>query len=77
VALAAHAAAAADYLSAPDLARGMTRYNLACAQARAGPLDAAAAALTEAVELNPDMLANAARDRDLAPLRDSARIKVG
>jgi hypothetical protein len=76
VALAAHAVAAAEYLSAPDAALGMTRYNLACAQAGAGALDAAAAAVNAAVALNPDLRANAARDSDLAALRDSGRIEV-
>ena len=77
VALAAHAVAAAEYLSAPDQARGMARYNLACAQAGAGLLDAAAAEVTAAMVLNPDLQANAARDRDLAALRDSGRVPVG
>ena len=77
VALAAHAVAAAEYLSAPDQARGMARYNLACAQAGAGLLDAAAAEVTAAMALNPDLRANAARDRDLAALRDSGRVTVG
>jgi hypothetical protein len=76
VALAAHAAAAAEYLSAPDPARGMARYNLACAQARSGQLDAAAAEVTAAIALNPDLRVNAARDADLAALRDSGRVTV-
>ncbi|MGB6457494.1 MAG: hypothetical protein WBH47_23725 [Streptosporangiaceae bacterium] len=77
VALAAHAVAAAEYLTAPDQARGMARYNLACAQAGAGLLDAAAAEVTAAIALNPDLQANAARDGDLAALRDSGRVTVG
>lgn len=77
VAFAAHAAATAEYLGAPEQARGMAEYNLACAQAAAGLLDAAAVAVTAAVALNPDLQANAARDGDLAVLRDSGRIKVG
>jgi hypothetical protein len=76
VTLAAHALATAEDLSAPDQARGMAGYNLACAQAGAGLLDAAAATLTAAVALNPDLQANAARDADLALLRESGRIKV-
>jgi hypothetical protein len=76
VALAAHAVATAEYLDAPDQARGMACYNLACAQAGAGLLDAAQAALTAAVTLNTDLHANAARDDDLAPLRDSGRRKA-
>lgn len=70
VALAAHAVATADYLDAPDQARGMACYNLACAQAGARRLDAAQAALTAAVTLNADLHANAARDTDLAALRE-------
>jgi hypothetical protein len=76
VALAAHAVATAEYLDAPDEARGMACYNLACAQAGAGLLDAAQAALTAAVSLNADLHANAARDGDLAALRDSGRLEA-
>jgi hypothetical protein len=74
VALAQHAVATADYLDAPAAARGMAAYNLACARTGAGFLEAAAAALTEAVALNPDLHANARRDTDLAVLRDSGRL---
>lgn len=70
VALAAHAAATAGYLGAPDPARGMAGYNLACAQARAGQPDEAAATLREAISLNHDLRANAQRDQDLATVRD-------
>ncbi|TVZ06690.1 hypothetical protein EAS64_04760 [Trebonia kvetii] len=66
VALAEHAVAAAGYVGAPARARGMASYNLACARARAGQLDEAAAALTDAITLNPDVRANARRDKDLA-----------
>jgi hypothetical protein len=76
VALAAHAVATAEYLDAPDQARGMACYNLAGAQAGAGLLDAAQAALTAAVTLNTDLHANAARDNDLAALRESGRLKA-
>jgi hypothetical protein len=76
VAFAAYAVATAEYVSAPGPARGMAGYNLACAQAGAGLLDAAAATLTGAVALNPDLQANAARDGDLAALRDTGRIKI-
>lgn len=71
VSLAAHAAATADYAGAPGPARGVARYNLACAQARAGELADASAALADAVSLNPDLRSNATRDRDLSALRDS------
>jgi hypothetical protein len=66
VSLAEHAVATARYVDAPAPARGMASYNLACAQARAGQLDAAAAALADAITLNPDVRANALRDKDLA-----------
>ena len=52
----------------------MASYNLACARAGAGLLDEAAAAVAEAIALNPDVAANAARDPDLASLRDSGRM---
>jgi hypothetical protein len=54
----------------------MACYDLACAQAGAGLLDAAQIALTAAVALNADLHANAARDRDLAALRDGGRLKA-
>ncbi|HUA31010.1 MAG TPA: hypothetical protein VMC03_19160 [Streptosporangiaceae bacterium] len=72
VALAGHGVATAGYLGAADPARGMAFYNLACAQARAERADDAAAALREAIALNPDVRANAARDPDLAILRGRA-----
>jgi hypothetical protein len=70
VTLAEQAAGAAAVLGAPDPARGMASYNLACAQAGASLLDEAAATVAEAVALNPDVRANAARDPDLAPVRE-------
>jgi hypothetical protein len=70
VTLAEQAAHAAAVLRAPDPARGMASYNLACAQAGASLLDEAAATVAEAVALNPDVRANAARDPDLAPVRE-------
>ncbi len=74
VALAESCVAVAGYLGAPAPARGMASYNLACARAGAGQLDEAAAAVAEAVALNPDVRANAGRDRDLAAVRDSGRL---
>ncbi|HTS97605.1 MAG TPA: tetratricopeptide repeat protein [Streptosporangiaceae bacterium] len=74
IALAAHGVATARYLGAADPARGMASYNLACAQARAGRPDEAAAALGEAIRLNPDVRANAGRDPDLEILRGSGRL---
>jgi len=70
VTLAEQATQAAAVLGAPDPARGMASYNLACAKAGAGLLDEAAAAVAEAVALNPDVRANAARDADLAAVRE-------
>jgi len=72
--LATRAVASAAALDAPDPARGMASYNLACAQARAGQLDASADAIAEAIARNPDVRANAARDPDLAELRDTGRL---
>jgi hypothetical protein len=74
VALAARGVATAAGLDAPDMARGMAGYNLACAQARSGQWEQAARALTEAIGLNPDIRANASRDPDLAGLRDTGRL---
>jgi hypothetical protein len=71
VALAEHAVAATRYLGAPAQACGMASYNLACAYTAAGRLDSAAATVEAAVALNADLRANAARDPDLAPVRDS------
>ncbi len=70
VALAEQAVATASYLGAPGEARGMASYNLACAAARAGLTGRAVAALREAIALNPAVRANAARDPDLATLRE-------
>jgi hypothetical protein len=63
-----HAVATAEYVEAP--ARGMASYNLTCARARAGQLDEAAAALADAITLNPDVGANALRDKDLADIQE-------
>jgi hypothetical protein len=74
VALHAQAVSLAGYLGAPDPARGMACYNLACAQARAGRPGDALGALREAIARNPDLRANAARDADLRSLRDAGRL---
>jgi len=76
VTLAGHGVATASYLGAADSARGMAYYNLACAQARSERADEAATALIEAIALNPDVRANAARDPDLAILRSSRRLEA-
>jgi hypothetical protein len=74
VALQSQAVAVARYLSAPDQVAGMACYGLACAQAACGLAGAAARTLVSAIRLNPDVRANAERDRDLASLRDSGRL---
>jgi len=76
VTLAERAVATAADLGAPDSARGMASYNLACVLARSGRPDGAVAALAESITLNPDVRANAGRDPDLAVLRDSGRLAV-
>jgi len=74
VSVAARAVQTAAALDAPAPARGMAHYNLACAQARSGRAEEALAALTESIALNPDIRANASRDRDLDGLRDRGRL---
>jgi hypothetical protein len=73
-AMAAHAVAAARYLDAPPAARGMAFYNLACAQARSDRPDAALVPLRRAIRLNRALTVNAARDRDLAVLRERGQL---
>lgn len=68
VALARQAVAWAGYLDAPDMARGMAAYNLACAQAGAGQAGDAVTTLAEAIALNGALRANAARDPALLPI---------
>ncbi len=70
VALQAQGLAMARYLGAPGPAAGMAGYSLACAQAQAGQLEAAARTLAEAIEANPDLRGNASRDPDLKVLRE-------
>jgi hypothetical protein len=77
LALATQGVCMAGYVAAPDPARGMASYNLACAAAGAGQLEDAAAALAQAVELNPDVRVNARRDPDLAALRASGLLPEG
>jgi hypothetical protein len=73
-ALQAQAVAVARYLQAPDPVRGMAYYNLACAQARAQLADDAIGSLRRAIEMNPDLRANAGRDADLAGLRETGEL---
>jgi tetratricopeptide (TPR) repeat protein len=72
--LAEHGVATAEYVGAPAAARGMASYNLACARARGGQFDEAAAALADAITLNPDVRANALRDNDLAGIRKTEQV---
>jgi hypothetical protein len=74
VALQARVGVLAGYLDAPDPARGLACYSLACAQARDGRPDAAFDTLSEAVARNAHLLANAVRDADLRSLRDTGRL---
>jgi hypothetical protein len=74
VAMTALGLATARNLRAPDQACGMAGYNLACAQAKAGQLDDAAASIRDAASLNADLRAKAASDPDLAILRGSGRL---
>jgi len=74
VALQEQAVAVCVYLGAPDQARGMACYNLACAAARSGRPEKAVKALEEAVRLNPALRAHASRDADLEHLREDGRL---
>jgi hypothetical protein len=74
VAMTAHGLATARYLRVPDQACGMAGYNLACAQAKAGQLDDAAATVRDAVSLNPDLRGKAGGEPDLAILRETGRL---
>ena len=73
-ALQAHAVAAAEYLNAPAAARGMAYYNLACARACAAAPGDVIGPLRQAIELNPDLVANVRRDSDFAVVRDSGHL---
>jgi hypothetical protein len=72
--LQSQAVAWAGYLHAPDPARGMASYNLACALAQTGRPDDAADTLAEATNLNPALVTNVIHDPDLGELRDSGRL---
>jgi hypothetical protein len=74
VAMQSHALATSRYLGVPGPALGMVAYSLACSQAAANDPSGAAATLTEAIRLNPDLLANARRDPDLAALRAGGQL---
>ena len=70
----AHAVAMARYLGAPAQAVAMAEYSLACALARVGRSDEAAATLAQAISANTDLRANASRDPDLAVLRSGGAL---
>jgi len=74
VALAAHGLATADYLRAPDEARGMAAYNVACAQAKASLLDEAADSVRQTLSLNPGLRGKIGTEPDLAALRDGGHL---
>jgi hypothetical protein len=76
VELQAHAVAVASYLQAPEQARGMAHYSLACAQARTGLADAALVQLRQACRLNPDLAAKAGSEPDLAELRRGGQLEA-
>jgi len=69
LALRVQAVETAVYLGAPDPALGMAYYSLACIQAQHGHSGEARESLERAVDLNSDLLARAATEADLAPLR--------
>jgi tetratricopeptide (TPR) repeat protein len=75
IALQARAVVLGALLSAPEPARGMACYNIACAQARAGMPAAALDTLKDAIGLNPDLVSNARRDTDLDRLREDGRLE--
>ena len=75
IALTAQAVTTAHYLGVPDEAAAMASYNLACAQAKAGRLDEAAAAVRETVVLNPGLRAKVATEPDLAVLADAGLLE--
>jgi hypothetical protein len=68
------AVATAAYLEAPEQVEGMAVYNLACAQARLGHVEAGLESIRRAVALNGDLQSNLERDPDLASLRESGRL---
>ena len=53
----------------------MASYNLACAQARAGRLDDAAATAWETVALSPGLRPKVETEPDLAALREAALLE--
>jgi len=76
VALQARAVALAMFLSAPDAARGMASYNLACAQARAEMPAEALGALRQAIDFNSQLGPKALSDPDLEGLQRDGRLQA-
>jgi hypothetical protein len=76
VALQARAVATATFLSAPDAARGMAFYNLACAQGRAGTSSAALEALRQAISFNSQLGPKALGDPDFESLRQDGSLEA-
>jgi hypothetical protein len=74
VALRRNAVATAEYLRAPDAARGMVWYSLACTYAVAGTTEMAVEALEHAAALNDDLRARIATEPDLEALRQERRV---
>ena len=74
VAMQSHALATSQYLGVREPALGMAAYSLACTQVATNDPTGAAATLTEAIRLNPDLRANARRDPDLATLRAGGQL---
>ncbi len=67
---------AATTLASDDDRGGPDKWAAAPLVAQAGQPDEAARTLAEAIAANPDLRANAARDPDLAVLRESGRLSV-
>jgi hypothetical protein len=63
-------------VEAPESVLGAALYNLAAAYARQDRSDEALAVLEEGFSMRPDLRAGAAKDTDLAPLRETARFRA-
>jgi hypothetical protein len=61
-------------LIAPSMAIGMAHYSLVCTQATLGQTEAAVKSLGLAVASNPDLVAHARSEPDLAALREHGRL---
>jgi len=74
IALRRDAVATAEYLHAPDPARGMAWFSLACTYAAADTTDGAVEALEHAAALNEDLRARIATEPDLETVRQDRRV---